>query len=280
MSIIISDAFGNNVTVSYFGISTGAKAGYYTLKAYGTRASYLRTDYGTVETGGTPAEVYVQNLSIDKDKALASARAIVAQRYPGAPFRGVVDFDLDEIERRNREQVAAERAAEEVRKAATDWDVFQFGKYRGQRISEVIHTDRSYVEWIATTSNDAQSNAAAALRLLQPERDAAAASAADRIAASAAAVEILANVQVTVTHEKFGYGFRRLDVPYTKSGYWSVIAAKALRSGNLLSVYELDGAIDEVLKSEGHSSRGKKNAAAREARSAELFALLRPFAAQ
>jgi hypothetical protein len=83
-----------------------------------------------------------------------------------------------------------------------------------------------------------------------------------------------------VTHARSDWGFIRLDAPVVKPAYWAGRAVSALRSGRTLRIEELDGAIDEVLKNERHSSRGKKNQAAREARSAELFALLRPFAAE
>jgi hypothetical protein len=185
-----------------------------------------------------------------------------------------VGFDAREVRfavsKQEREEIAAAAAA---RAAATDWDVVQFGKYKGQRISDLIASDRSYVEWLASTGGGEQSSAAVARRLLAVAN-------APRIAAAAAAIALLDGLTVTVTHQRSDWGFSRLEAPVVKPAYWAGRAAQALQRGRTLRIEELDGAIDEILKSEGHSSRGKKNAAAREARSAELFALLRPFAAQ
>jgi len=179
----------------------------------------------------------------------------------------------DAVTKQEREEIAACAARAAARAAATDWDVIQFGKYKDQRVSDLIASDRSYVEWLASTGSGEQSSAAVARRLLAVAN-------APRIAAAAAAIALLDGLTVTVTHARSDWGFVRLEPPVVKPAYWAGRAAQALQNGRELKVEELDGAIDEILKSEGHSSRGKKNQAAREARSAELFAILRPFAAQ
>jgi hypothetical protein len=176
----------------------------------------------------------------------------------------------DALTKQEREEIAARAAA---RAAATDWGVIQFGKHKGARVSDLLASARSYVEWRASTGGGEQSNAAVARRLLAEAN-------APRIAAAAAAIALLDGLTVTVTHARSDWGFSRLETPVVKAAYWAGRAAQALQNGRELKVEELDGAIDEILKSEGHSSRGKKNASAREARSAELFAILRPFATQ
>lgn len=174
------------------------------------------------------------------------------------------------MSKQEREEIAARAAA---RAAATDWDVVQFGKYKGARVSDLITSDRSYVEWLASTGGGEQSNAGVARRLLAEAR-------APRVAAAAAAIALLDGLQVTVTHARSDWGFVRLEAPIVKAAYWAGRAVCSLQNGRTLTADEVDGSIGEVLKSEGHSSRGKKNQAARNARHDELYALLSPFAAE
>lgn len=175
--ITISDSFGNNVNVSHFGISTGDKSGYYTLKAYGTRSRYVRDDHGNTSTECDDAQVYIRNLSTDKEKALEAAREYLAKHYPTAKFSGVVNFDLDEIHRISREQAEAQRAAEAARVAATDFSKFQGGKYAGKYVVEVYSEDKSYLEWFACQSyregTDSARTQVFAKALLAPEQEAA-----------------------------------------------------------------------------------------------------------
>lgn len=173
--IILSDSYGNLVTVSHFGISTGDKAGYYTLRAYGTRTRHVRTEFG-IESESDDASVYIRNLSTDKEQALDAAKAYMSKHYPSARFSGVVNFSLDDIHRISREQAEARRAAEAERIASTDFSLFQGGKYVGQSVNEVIAEDKGYCEWFSGNNwykdSDNARTAAIINAILAPEREA------------------------------------------------------------------------------------------------------------
>ena len=100
-STFLSDSCGNLIRVTHFAISTGDKAGFYTLRAYGVRSRHIRTEHG-VESECDDTSVYIRNLSTDKAQALDAAREYLTKNYPTTPFRGVVNFDLDEIHRISR----------------------------------------------------------------------------------------------------------------------------------------------------------------------------------
>lgn len=70
-------------------VATGDGKKMYTLRLYGT--AY----------GDTKASQFVQNLSIDKEKALEKGSEIAGRM--GIPFEAVIDFDLLEIERMKRD---------------------------------------------------------------------------------------------------------------------------------------------------------------------------------
>jgi len=190
--IILSDIYGNLITVSHFGISTGDKSGFYTLKAYGTRTRHSRDDEGNVSTESDDASVYIKNLSTDKAQALESAREYLSKNYPSAKFSGVVNFDLDEIARISREQAEARRAAEAARVASTDFSVFQGGKYAGRSVTDVLAEDKSYCEWFSSQcwkgGGDTARTAEIIKAILAPEREAAA------VAAGSLAKALLAEV--------------------------------------------------------------------------------------
>jgi hypothetical protein len=174
---IISDNYGNLVHVSHFGISTGDKNGYYTLRAYGTRVRHVRDDEGNTSTEHDDASVYIRNLSTDKEQALNAAREYLASHYPAAKFHGVVNFDLDEIARMSREESERRAAVEAARVAATDFSVFQGGKYAGSTVQEVLATDKQYAEWFAgnwwKAGSDNERTAAIINAILAPEQKAA-----------------------------------------------------------------------------------------------------------
>jgi hypothetical protein len=180
--IILSDIYGNLIRINHFGISTGDKNGFYTLKAYGTRTRHSRDDEGNVSTEIDDASVYIKNLSTDKAQALDSAREYLSKNYPSAKFSGVVNFDLDEIARISREQAEARRAAEAARVASTDFSVFQGGKYAGRSVTDVLAEDKGYCEWFANQcwkgGGDHARTAEIIKAILAPEREAAAAAAA------------------------------------------------------------------------------------------------------
>ena len=183
--IIFSDLGGNLIYITHFGIATGEKSGYYTLRAYGTKRRFERTELGTVEGESDDTSVYIKNLSTDKAQALEAARAYLSEHYPSARLNEQVNFDLDEIERISREQAERRAAAEAARVAATDFSVFQGGKYAGSTVQKVIASDKQYAEWFAgnwwKAGSDNERTAAIIKTLLAPEQAAAQASKASKI---------------------------------------------------------------------------------------------------
>lgn len=173
--IILSDSYGNLINITHFGISTGDKAGFYTLRAFGVRTRYTQTEFGT-ESESDDASVYIRNLSTDKEQALEAAKAYLSKHYPSAPFRGVITFDLDDIHRISREQAEANRIAEAARIASTDFSIFQSGKYAGQSVNDVLAEDKGYCEWFSNNvwykDSDNARTAAILNSILAPEREA------------------------------------------------------------------------------------------------------------
>lgn len=104
-------------------ISTGLLNNYYTLR-------YVTIDVGQQSAGdgiqptltSVTRDYHVQNLSTDKDEAIAKAKVLVGKMLSA-------DFDVIPIGQR-----------EEV-----DWSIFQSGKHRGESIHEVIACDKDYV---------------------------------------------------------------------------------------------------------------------------------------
>lgn len=174
-TIIFSDSCGNLIRITHFGIATGEKAGFYTLRAFGTRTRYTKTEFGT-QSECDDASVYIRNLSTDKEQALESAREYLAKHYPTARFNGVVNFDLDDIHRISREQAEARRAAEAERIAKTDFSVFQGGKYAGRSVNDLLAEDKGYCEWFSGNNwypeSDNARTAAIINSILAPEREA------------------------------------------------------------------------------------------------------------
>lgn len=174
--IIFSDLGGNLIYITHFGISTGDKSGFYTLRAYGTKRRFERTEFGTVESAGgsEDASVYIKNLSTDKAQALEAAKAYLSEHYPDAKFNGVVNFDLDEIARISREESERRAAVEAARVASTDFNVFQYGKHAGKTVEAVYAEDKSYLEWFSNQSyrpdTDAARTQVFAKAILAPER--------------------------------------------------------------------------------------------------------------
>lgn len=183
-STFLSDSCGNLIRVTHFAISTGDKAGFYTLRAYGVRSRHIRTEHG-VESECDDTSVYIRNLSTDKAQALDAAREYLTKNYPTTPFRGVVNFDLDEIHRISREESERRAAAEAARIAGTDFSVFQGGKHAGKTVAEVAAEDKSYLNWFADQSFKDDSDSARtqqfAKALLAPERAVAAKVTDDRV---------------------------------------------------------------------------------------------------
>lgn len=186
-----------------------------------------------------------------------------------------VGFPPEEI---RRVITAEERAAAKARAEATDWEVFQFGKYKGQKVSDVFVTDKNYVVWVADTDGGEFSNGAVARRLLQPEREAAAVAAAKRVEDAAELIALVSGRVVVQTHAATSWGgFVALPEPVTKEAYWCAIAEADLKAGRLLNHQVVTGAIREILKAEGFTRRGKKNAEKYDAEDVRLYGLFFPF---
>ena len=126
----------------YF-ISTGEKNGFYTLKKRVFEPRYAQSSSGAwAAVGGEEKEVFFQNLSTDRDEALRKAKEITGYDLS-------VSFDLDDIQRLEAEEYARIRAAKQAEFDATDWSVFQFGKYAGRKIADVFAENPGYVEWFS-----------------------------------------------------------------------------------------------------------------------------------
>lgn len=123
-------------------ISTGAKDAMYTLRYRYTETVWVKDPMGRAEAAGTRTyDYFIRNLSTDADTAAAKAAEIVGAPVP-AP-----DFTLDEIHRRNDEQMA-----EAVKR-------FQGGKYRGQDAIAVSQTDMAYCLWFIRARRDSTRDA-------------------------------------------------------------------------------------------------------------------------
>jgi hypothetical protein len=128
----------------YF-ISTGFKNGFYTLKQLVFETRYAQGCSGQwVAASCDEKEVFYQNLSTDRDEALRKAKELTGYDLS-------INFDLDEIERLKAEEYARIRAEKQAAFEATDWSVFQFGKYQGLSVYDVFDKDPGYVEWFAGT---------------------------------------------------------------------------------------------------------------------------------
>ena len=67
-------------------------------------------------------------------------------RCIGTDCAAKVGFDADQV----RDRLTDEQIAERKRRLeATDWSVFQFGKYQGRSVRDVFAEDPSYVDWFA-----------------------------------------------------------------------------------------------------------------------------------
>ena len=128
----------------YF-ISTGEKTGFYTLKQHVFEPRYAQACGGQWFAAGCDhKEVYFQNLSTDRDEAIRKAKEITG-------YDLTASFDLDEIKRLTAEEYARIRAEAQAKFDATDWSVFQFGKYEGRSVADVFAESPGYVEWFAGT---------------------------------------------------------------------------------------------------------------------------------
>lgn len=144
----------------YTFLSTGDKTAMYTLREYGLAMG--------VDMKGQRYEFmttfYIQNLSTDKEKALAKGAEISANI--NLPFKANADFDLNEIKRKSREAAEQERADAEAYeqerrvKATQDYTnalgegVMLAGKYTGDEVEKVGEQDVEYLQWFAGQAVD------------------------------------------------------------------------------------------------------------------------------
>ena len=139
-------------------VSYGEGVKMYTLRVLtegydviGDMKAFMRRDY------------YVKNLSINREQAIAKAKA-----YADSNNIKFLDSDsskreLEEIRRRNKEEVESRRrvseenalresqrqyesVVEEVEKVGVD--IVVFGKYKGSRINDVIESDPEYIKYL------------------------------------------------------------------------------------------------------------------------------------
>ena len=166
-----------------FFISTGDKSGFYTLKQLVLEPVYTKTEFGNFPSGVSEKEVFYQNLSTDKDEAIAKAKQITGLTLNA-------DFTLEEITRLKAEEYAALRAERAEYLATQDWSIFHFGKYTGKSVSEVFELDQQYVLWVAGayfSSEEAQLTQTfckAAVAPVLAAREAARAAASDKVIAA------------------------------------------------------------------------------------------------
>ena len=253
---IFSDLGGNLIYITHFGISTGEKSGYYTLRAYGNKVRHTQTEHGT-SSSSEDASVYVRNLSTDKQQAIEAARAYLSEHYPNDRLDERVNFNLDEIDRISREQAEAQRAAEAARVAATDFSIFQGGKYAGRSVTDVLAGDKSYCEWFSGNywhkDSDNARTAAIINAILAPGREQAAKATKGR------AEYLVSQIGESTLHEWL----------LGRSGGFLSSIAHGLKSGNAPQGRGLDILLEIISK-----WAGRTNSKAYSARLEELTAAL------
>jgi hypothetical protein len=97
---------------NYYYISTGDLNGFYTLKHTFTETCYRKCG-DQVEGYAVERDWFIKNLSTNRDEAIAKANAWADENsVPTNRRRFNANFDLEEIKRRNAEEIAAIRAAQ------------------------------------------------------------------------------------------------------------------------------------------------------------------------
>lgn len=255
---------------STYYISTGSLEVFYTLRYTFEEVVYFGGESSIVER-----DYFIQNLSLDRDEAIAKAKTLVAERAGSAGH-----LELDDTFILERQRKAAE---------AIDWSIFRGGKYTGKSIHEVAEIDRNYLVWLCsqgwTEGSQYRKTAELASALVRHELDAKAAEKAADAAAAAARVELLKpvvalfkNLHVTVSFVKNGPYFTPCE-PFQRASWGAGILADDLEAGKEPSARVAYSAIEDLLKIEGYTRRGKKNLAAYDARHQELLDLIfDPFA--
>jgi len=250
---------------SAYYISTGSLEVFYTLRYTFEEPRYFGEECTIIER-----DYFIQNLALDRDEAIAKAQAIVAERTGGAGR-----LELDDAFILERQRKAAE---------AIDWSIFRGGKYTGQSIHQVAQVDRPYLVWLCSqtwaegsqyrkTAELASALVAHELAALAADKAAEASAAAARAEAAKPVIALFKGLQTTVTHVKNGPYFVPCE-PFQRNSWGAGILVADLEAGKRPNPTIIGSAIGDLLKVEGYSNRGKKNQAKRDARDAELTALI------
>lgn len=119
----------------HYYISTGAKENFYTLRVWFYDNVYGRPDeYGNVDSRAVRRDYFIQNLSTNKDAAIAKAKQIIGKD---------LSTDIEVLPIGERHPV--------------DWSVFQTGKYFGTPVVDVVAKDKDYAIWFAESGPSSQS---------------------------------------------------------------------------------------------------------------------------
>ena len=113
-----------NTTSGYY-ISTGARNCFFTLRHWFDEQAKVRSEDGNGEIYTIRRDYHIQNLSIDKQEAIAKAKELTGLDLSAS-------FDVKPIGERND----------------IDWSILQSGKYQGQSIHEIRESDPNYLVWL------------------------------------------------------------------------------------------------------------------------------------
>jgi len=254
---------------STYYISTGSLEVFYTLRYTFDEPRHVQTEHG-VECTIIERDYFIQNLALDRDEAIAKAKALVAERTGGF---GTLELDDTFILERQR------KAAE-----AIDWSIFRGGKYEGQSIHQVAEHDKQYLVWLCSqdwtegsqyrkTAELAAALVAHELEAIAADKAADAAAAASRVESLKPVVALFKNLHVTVSFIKNGPYFVPCE-PFQRASWGAGILVGDLEKGKEPNERVVYSAVEDLLKVEGYSRRGKKNVAAYDARHEELLGLI------
>lgn len=255
---------------AHYFIATGVGDVFYTLRYSFTERTYFRGCNGGAVCGGwVTREYHIQNLSLDRDEAIAKAKEIVTKRTGNADMLALCEV------------VAGNKRAENQDR---DWSIFQGGKYAGKSIHEVAEIDRKYLVWLSSEEHlpaKYQKTAELAKALVQHELNALRefkaqkeAEGQERLAKAKPVTDAFTGLKKVITHEKAGYGFTKLENPKTVDSWGAQALIEAIKANRKPHPTIVSSAIEDKLKSEGLTKRGKKNQAAYAARYQELETLI------
>lgn len=241
----------------HYYIASGAGDVYYTL-----RYAFYETTYRGVEE----RDYHIKNLSLDREEAVAKAKAYAEKTQ--TPL--IIDEFTVTQKRRNPSDI--------------DWSVFQAGKHVGQSIHEVAETDRPYLVWLCSqdglpakytkTAELAKALVQHELNALKAFKEAKEAEAAEHLAKAKPVIDLFQDLDVTVTHEKARYGYVKLETPRIRPSWGAEKLIEAIKAGRTPHPTIVQSAIEDLLKTEGHSNRGKANQERRNQRYQQIATLI------